>query len=202
MSYFIKCDSRVMAEKLQPTVWRTCRVLANITRLKMLAVVAQQPDMTVSAIATRVKLPLPVTSMYLRALEARGLLMSDRDGRWVTYRVSEANGAVTPLAFALRSLARRNEKFADATFRLVTAFTHPRRVDVFRSLSNQPQALAKLKLASGIPERALLRHLQKLRTRGFVVYRRGRPGTYAIKNQDNAVSRALAELASGGAHTS
>jgi DNA-binding transcriptional ArsR family regulator len=191
-----------MAEKLQPTVWRTCRVLANTIRLKMFAVVAQEPDMTVSAVATRVKLPLPVTSMYLRALEARGLLMSDRDGRWVTYRVSEANGAVTPLALALRSLARRKARFAEATFRLATAFTHPRRVDVFRSLSEQPRALAELKLATGIPERALLRHLEKLRTRGFVVYRRGRPGTYAATNQDNAVGRALAELASGGARSS
>ena len=191
-----------MAEKLQPTVWRTCRVLANRTRLKMFAVVAQKPDMTVSAVATGVKLPLPVTSMYLRALEARGLLMSDRDGRWVTYRVSEANGPVAPLVLALRSSARRNAKFADAAFSLATAFTHPRRVDVFRSLSEQPRALAALKLATGIPERALLRHLQKLRTRCFVVYRRGRPGTYAAKNQDNAVGRALAELASGGAGSS
>ena len=48
---------------LQPTLWRTCRVLANRTRLKICARILQQPDQTVSAIAERLKLPLPAASL-------------------------------------------------------------------------------------------------------------------------------------------
>ncbi len=66
---------------LRPTLWRTCRVLANRTRLKIYALLLRQPGQTVSAIAEQLKLPLPAASHYLRALEARGLLAVRRKGR-------------------------------------------------------------------------------------------------------------------------
>lgn len=183
-----------MAKTLQPTLWRTCRVLAHTTRLKMFAAVVREPERTVSAIARQFKLPLPVTSMYLRALEARGFLVSKRQGRWVTYRVSTSDGPIAPLVAAMASSSKRNTAFEDATFKSVTAFTHPRRIHVYRCLADHPQALARLHVATGIPGRALLRHLHKLKTRKFVVYRRGPPGTYVAHKGVNAVGRALAEL--------
>jgi DNA-binding transcriptional ArsR family regulator len=187
-----------MVRVLQPTAWRTCRVLANSNRLKMFALLVREPGLTVSAAATRVRVSLPLASLYLRALEARGLLASKRTGRWVTYQVSGGNSAVGPLVSAMRSSTKRNGKFVQSTFKLATAFTHPRRIDVFRALMNRPQTMKELKVATRIPGRALLRHLQKLATRGFVLYHRGRPGTYVVRRQGTAIGRALAELASLG----
>ena len=63
---------------LQPTLWRTCRVLANRTRLRMFHLLLHQPGQTVSAIAERLGLTVPVASQNLRALEARGLLALSR----------------------------------------------------------------------------------------------------------------------------
>ena len=57
---------------LQPTRWRTCRVLANRPRQQIFGLLVQQFPQTVSAVAARLHLPLPVASQYLRALEARG----------------------------------------------------------------------------------------------------------------------------------
>jgi len=75
----------------RPTLWRTCRVLANRTRLRIFRRLAQQPGQTVSDVARRLRLSLPVTSQYLRALEARGLLSARRVGLRVTYRPSAAS---------------------------------------------------------------------------------------------------------------
>src|SRR6185436_18263746 len=149
-----------MGQTLQPTVWRTCRVLANSSRLKIFALLVREPGLTVSSVATRLRLALPVASLYLRALEARGMLVSERTGRWVTYEVAAQNSPVSPLVSALRSSVKCDAKFVQSTFELATAFTHPRRRDVFRSLKH-PQAMAELKASTRIPERALLRHLQK-----------------------------------------
>ena len=139
-----------MGQRLQPTVWRTCRVLANSRRLKMFLLLVREPGLTVSAAATRLRVSLPLASLYLRALEARGVLVSKRAQRWVTYQVSEENSAVAPLVLALRASARHNDHFVDSTFKLVTAFTHPRRVDVFRVLVSRPHTTAELRVATGI----------------------------------------------------
>ncbi|MBM3889971.1 MAG: helix-turn-helix transcriptional regulator, partial [Verrucomicrobia bacterium] len=68
-------------QPLRPTLWRTCRVIANPTRLKIFALLAEQPGQTVSGVADRLKLPLSEASESLRALEARGLLTARREGR-------------------------------------------------------------------------------------------------------------------------
>ena len=62
-----------MSPSSQPTLWRTCRVLANRKRLQTLALLIRQPNQTVSAVAERMSLSMPAASQYLRALEARGL---------------------------------------------------------------------------------------------------------------------------------
>ena len=55
------------APALQPTLWRTCRVLANRTRLQIFGLLRRQPNQTVSAVAQHLKLSLPVASQYSRA---------------------------------------------------------------------------------------------------------------------------------------
>ncbi|MBM3888073.1 MAG: winged helix-turn-helix transcriptional regulator, partial [Verrucomicrobia bacterium] len=158
---------------LQPTLWRTCRAIANRTRLQMFHLLLQQPGQTVSAVANQMRQPLSLASKYLRALEARGLLTAHRTGRWVEYRPSPATSpSVTAgLVAALRATFQRQPKPVETIFRLATAFTHPRRIEIFRVLQAGPCDLGQLRAATGISAWALLRHLKKLEARGFVTQR-------------------------------
>jgi DNA-binding transcriptional ArsR family regulator len=182
-----------MSPSNQPTLWRTCRVLANRKRLQTLGLLIRQPNQTVSAVAVRMRLSMPAASQYLRALEARGLLMSRRVGRRVEYRLvagTSADGA-GQIAKALRLVFRRAQPI-EAIFKLATAFTHPRRIEVFRSLENGADSFAKLQAVTHIPARALSRHLGKLEARGLVKNEMAR---YVATIQRHPFGRVLTSLA-------
>lgn len=181
---------------LQPTLWRTCRLLANRTRLKLLGVLLRRPGLTVSAAAEHLKLPLPVASQYLRALEARGILTARRVGRQVEYRPSPATtaGPGPKLVAALRLVFQRETEPVETVFRLATAFTHPRRIEVYRALQGEPRLLGQLQTTTRISVRALLRHVRKLEARGFLESQQGR---YKVANRRDALGRELALLAAG-----
>jgi DNA-binding transcriptional ArsR family regulator len=161
---------------LQPTLWRTCRVLANRTRLKICALLLQQPGQTVSAIAEQLKLPLPAASQDLRALEARGLLAVRRQGRRVVYRPTPATTrtSAAELVTALRLVFRQEGSPVETIFKTATAFTHPRRIEIFNALRKENQSPVQLCTLTGISVPSLYRHLRKLKARGFVTYHEGR----------------------------
>ena len=140
------------APALQPTLWRTCRVLANRQRLEIFHRLLQQPDQTVSAVAQGLELPLPLASQSLRALEARGLLTVRRVGRWVKYQCRRARaGETNPgLVAALRQAFQRQSQPIDAIFKLATAFTHPRRIEIFRALKHGPRSVAEVLAVTAI----------------------------------------------------
>jgi len=178
----------------QPTLWRTCRVLANRKRLQTLALLRRQPNQTVSAVAERMSLSMPAASQYLRALEARGLLTCRRVGGRVEYRLSAgtSGGASGDIIKALRLVFPRGARSIEPIFKLATAFTHPRRIEVFRALISGADTFAKLQAATHLPTRALARHLAKLAARGFVKNEMAR---YVATSPRHPFGRALARLA-------
>ena len=182
-----------MSPNSQPTLWRTCRVLANRKRLQTLAHLIRQPNQTVSAVAERMSLSMPAASQYLRALEARGLLTCRRVGRRVEYQLSAGTsaGASEEIVKALRLVFRRRAQPIEAIFKLTTGFTHPRRVEVFCALTNGADSFAKLQAATRMPARALSRHLAKLEARGFV----RNEALYAATIHRHPFGRVLARLA-------
>lgn len=182
------------ARPLKPTLWRTCRALANRTRLQLFKLLLTQPDQTVSAAAGRLEQPLPAISQYLRVLEARGLLAARRAGREVKYRInpSSPGGPTQGLVAALQLVFQRDPEPVETVFTLATAFTHPRRIVIFRALRNEPRTPRQIRSATGISMRALLRHLQKLEVRGFVKCQQGR---YGVTTRRDALGRELARLA-------
>lgn len=155
----------------------------------------EESPQTVSAVALCLELPLPVASQWLRALEARGLLTAQRAGRRVQYRLrTAAPGAAGELVAALPLVFRRDPSPVDALFRLSTAFTHPRRIDIFKALLRQAATLDQLQTATRISGPALCRHLRTLAARGFVT---GRSGIYSATHPSEAFGQALARLAAG-----
>lgn len=182
------------AAPLQPTLWRTCRAIANRSRLQMFGLLVQQPGQTVSAVAARLKIPLSVTSEYLRVLEARGFLKARRIGRRVEYRPTPARGGgpARGLVAALRLTFERETKPVETVFKLATAFTHPRRIDIYRVLAMKPRTLEQIQAATGISICALVRHLGKLEARGFA---KCQAGKYAMARRGDVFGRELARWA-------
>jgi DNA-binding HxlR family transcriptional regulator len=112
----------------------------------------------------------------------------------VEYRPSAATveGAAGEILTSLRLVFRRRAQPIEALFKLATAFTHPRRVEVFRAVKNGTDSFGKLQAATHISARALSRHLAKLEARGFV---KSEMEVYAVTNQAHPFGRVLARLA-------
>jgi DNA-binding transcriptional ArsR family regulator len=155
---------------LSPTLWRTCRVLANRVRLRTLGVLFNEQELPVSEVARRTGTPVMLASQYLRALNARGLLAARREGRHVYYRAA-ADASVrdsAPLLTALRHTFDTQAEPVETVFRQATAFTHPRRVQVVRALRRRAMERGPLARQTGISRQALQRHLAKLVQRRVV----------------------------------
>jgi DNA-binding transcriptional ArsR family regulator len=161
--------------------------------LRIFGLLLREPDLTVSAVAAKLRQPLPVASQYLRALEARGFLSARRAGRRVEYRAGSVDTG-RPVGRLVRALqlSFRREKAAADIFKLATAFTHPRRIAIFRALLKRPLSAEQIRRTTGVASPALLRHLRKLESRGFVK-RRG--DVYALVRRPDPFGRELARLA-------
>ncbi len=179
---------------LRPTPWRTCRAIANRRRLGIIALLIAKPGLTVTTVSEAAGLRQPTATQYLRVLESRGLLEVRRIGRYAHYRLAAANqspfarGIVTAL---LRAFAGGSGP-VESVFKAATAFTHPRRIEIFRALLGSPKTLLQIRAATRIPIWALHRHLQKLEARRFVFQHAGR---YVVAPRRDVVGRALAQLA-------
>lgn len=169
------------SETLQPTLWRTCRVLAGQTRLGILRELCRRPEQKVSDIARRRGLSLSLTSQSLRALNARGLLLVRRRRASVYYRLG-ANRSIPYSARLVRALRETfiGDKNAERNiFRYATAFTHPRRILIIKTIQEHPLRREEIACTTKIPLIALSRHLGKLAARGF------------LKHNDNRYSRSV-----------
>jgi len=183
------------SDRRQPTLWRTCRVLANETRLRLLAQLARKQPQSVSELAQQMSLTLPVASQSLRALESRGLLQVRRIHRWVEYRLPAPGdaGSLDDLMAALQAILRQNPDATEQVMKLATGFTHPARIEIFRSLRGGPRTQAQIQSATQLSFQALARHLRKLISRGYV-HLQGE--TYQQVSQPDNIGRALSSLIS------
>ncbi|MBN1270284.1 MAG: helix-turn-helix domain-containing protein [Kiritimatiellae bacterium] len=169
--------------RLSPTLWRTCRALANRQRLRILHQFTMNTSLTVSDVVRQLGIPEPLASRYLRALNARGILQVRRAGREVFYRL-DADPSVPHAAALIRALRvtlNTRSSSVDKAFAALTGFTHPRRIVLVQALlADRPLTLKAITIRNGIPLPAAVRHLRKLTRRGYVVktktgYRRAKP---------------------------
>ncbi len=181
-------------EDLRPTLWRTCRALANRRRLRVLQSLLDGAPRTVSEVAALNQLSEVSASQCLRTLNARGVLRVRRVSRWVTYRIGHDPSVpeTKSLVRALRRQLRGGDQALEATFRNVTAFTHARRMDIMRALARRDDlTLESLRCATGISASALFRHLHKLDGRGLV---RKVDGRYSCATPGSLLLRILVRL--------
>jgi DNA-binding transcriptional ArsR family regulator len=182
--------------RLKPSLWRTCRVLANRERIRMLQIVAGTPSgLSVSSIAATAEVLPSRASVHLRLLNSRGLLSAKRSGRWVLYRL-EPDSSIPEskdLINGLKQAFQNNPEPVEQIYRMTTAFTHPRRIAMVKLLDAKgPLLLDRLAVVTGYSSDALRRHLAKLEDRG-VVYRAG-PNWKLVKIREEP-GRTLLEIA-------
>ena len=179
--------------KLRPTLWRTCRVIADETRLQLLWHLFAEGELYVNQLVQRTGATRPNASNQLRALSARGLIAYRREKKNVIYRAEANNGVdfAPDLLEALRQCHKRSMPFK-TVIRQATAFTHERRIEIVRALNGKKLSFGGLRDTTGMSPTALSRHLEKLEKRGFIkrtdgLYRIGRPG--------NPLGRTLIDIA-------
>ena len=153
-----------------PSIWRTCRVLANRNRLTLYCLLAKNQPGTVTELADQAGLSVSLASNYLRQLNARGLLQATRRRGHVEYHILP-DPAVPFAADLTRALADAIRHEADPVtfiYRHATAFGHPRRQMILRALAREGLNRQGLSRATGIPRMSLHTHLVKLKSRGYL----------------------------------
>lgn len=184
------------ADQLHPTLWRTRRVLANATRLGLFEQLASKQPQSVSELAERLALTLPVASQSLRALESRGLLNARRIRRRVEYRIiaDDRAGSLVDLVMALRRTLRDNPDSTQAVIKIATGFTHPARIEIYRALQSGPLTREQIQVVTRVSFQAMSRHLRKLVSRGYIVVVERK---FQQAKHPHAIGQALASLAAG-----
>jgi len=159
---------------LQPSLWRTCRTLASKPRLRLLAELFHGGELGVSQVAIRCDMREPDTSLRLRQLQARGLVSARRQGRWTFYS-PQANPDVrhaAEIVEALRPLRLTSAPCVAGVIRTLTAFTHPRRLNLLQAIAEGCSHPADLARRCELSRPALYRHLTKM-VRRQVIQRQG-----------------------------
>lgn len=181
-SYFRMCDKYISMQSLSPTLWRTCRVIANDSRLNLLRVLFEYGENTVTALGKRTGLAEPHVSLHLRLLNSRGLITARHDGKWVYYTampnraVKHAPEIMDALEKTVADTGMKNRH----VLKIATAFTHERRIVIVRHLQPGSTSARALSLRTQIPLMTLYRHLDKLVARRIVksenhLYALGKP---------------------------
>ena len=150
---------------LTPTLWRTCRVLAGETRLRLLRQVVKHPGQTVTGLADAVDIKLSRASQELRRLQSRGLIQAERNRNTVKYfPVSDPLVATAkPLLDSMKAAFARPHPASDAlAIGIATALSHPRRIAILTELRKGPRHFDELKAAVHVPAVSLHRHLRLL----------------------------------------
>ncbi len=177
---------------LQPTLWRTCRVIACETRLRLLWILFETEGLGVADLAGRVGISEQNASIQLRVLGARGLITPHRRKLRVIY-APEANPEVRGAKELLASLRACHDSGASITsiIRHATAFTHIRRIELVSALNASSGTFGELREKTGISATALLHHLEKLEARHYV---KQTAGVFRLLSPRHPFGKTLLEL--------
>ena len=193
-----------MSDSLNPTLWRTCRMLANSRRLKIIQHLIDNGPLTLTELATASSMSLPACSQYTRQITARGLCRETRKGTYAFFDLyPDPSIPYSPylLLGIIESLLRKKQDYTEPIADL-TAYTHVRRIMIVNYLFKEESArLCDMQQDLPISEAALLRHLNKLISRKVVS--RSENECYHLLKPPTMLSKKLLMIATGSyLHTS
>lgn len=158
-------------KNLNPTLWRTCRMLAGDTRIRLLRALHDHPGQAVSQLADKVGIGRSDACQELRRIQSRGLLRPHREKSMVIYRM-EADPQVASAAPLLQALKTALHAFPpdqdEAMCRIAFGLAYPRRIAMARILLETPLSGWALSERMGCSTFAVYSHLRTLETGGWV----------------------------------
>jgi len=160
-----------MTTNLNPTLWRTCRMLANHRRLNIIHHLIDKEPLTLTQLAVACKMSMPACSQYTRQITARGLCQEIRRGSYAFFDLTP-DPAIPYSAILLKaivsSLKLAKKDYAGQIADL-TAYTHVSRIRIVNYISEKGSArLCEMQRSLHISESALLRHIEKLARRSVI----------------------------------
>lgn len=186
-------------QNLNPTLWRTCKMLAGHTRIRLLRQLHDHPEECVSALGKRVEIKESAASQELRRIQSRGLLQAERHGVRLMYRLAADPqvSSAAPLLKALQTAFATLPAERDADMAAIAAgLSHERRIRIVRTLLEGRRPLLDLQHATRISAHPFRAHAEKLLASGFVVPA-GEDVQFAVP--DHPLAKALAKLVRQGA---
>ncbi|MGD9780970.1 MAG: hypothetical protein AB7V14_02320 [Kiritimatiellia bacterium] len=179
---------------LNPTLWRTCKMLAGQKRIQLLRQLYGHPGRNVSELGAAVGIKRACASQELRRIQSRGLLKAKRQGLPLIYRM-ETDPQVpsaSPLLHAIRSaLASRPPERDLDMCRLAQGLAHERRIAIARVLLIAPRSAIDLNRLLRIAAPTLAKHLRILVHSGWAI-RKGH--LLYFKPPPHPLAQALANL--------
>ncbi|HQG74777.1 MAG: helix-turn-helix domain-containing protein [Kiritimatiellia bacterium] len=180
--------------QLNPTLWRTCRVLAGETRLKLIRQLHQSKGAGVTDLAKAVGIGGSDASQELRRIQSRGLLRVERKRSFVFYRFGadpQVPSAAPLVKALLEVLGSSSEKQDAEIIRIAWGLAHPRRGALVQALLMAPKTLAQLGRDTGIPRNSVSRHIGIMEEAGWVA----KQGQWLVGTvQPHPIARTLAQL--------
>lgn len=180
-------------KQLNPTLWRTCRVLTGRTRLGLLRHVLAQPGLNVSQLAERLGIGISAASQELRRLQSRGFFQRSCPGTSVVYLPipDPQVPSAAPLLKALQAAWNGIPNGIEGVARLAKGLACERRVALVRALSQHPGNAVQLSALIRTGPDNLKKHLRILRESGWVA-QNGK--TFVLRPATHPVQAALLKL--------
>lgn len=186
-------------QNLNPTLWRTCRMLAGTTRIKLLRQLHDGPGQNIAALADALGISRPFASQEMRRIQSRGFLIPTHRGAALIYRpgadpqVASAAPLLKAVQTALGSFpARRDAEMAA----IAAGLAHERRIAMARSLLESPKPSGQLLAAIPMSPCSFQLHLRTLMASGFVAKNKN---GLSFRTPPHPLGKALAALLRQGA---
>ena len=158
-------------QNLNPTLWRTCRMLSGEARIRLLRTLHDQPGRNVTELAQAVDIGLSDASQELRRIQSRGLLQPEHRGAALVYRLGADPqvASAAPLLKALKATFASPATDSATTIQAIAnSFGHPKRIAILKSLMQAPKSVYGLHNEIRTAYGNLQRHLQILLDSGLV----------------------------------
>lgn len=158
-------------QNLNPTLWRTCRMLSGMTRIHLLRCLDEHPGRNVSELASAVGVGLSATSQELRRIQSRGLLQTEHRQASLIYHfgADPQVPAAAPILKALRAALTIHGPGEDGRIQAIAhGLAHPKRIALLKSLMDSPKSAFALQKEFHLSYRTIDRHLRTLLESGLV----------------------------------
>jgi predicted transcriptional regulator len=158
-------------QNLNPTLWRTSRMLAGKTRIRLLRCLHENPGKNVSELAKAVGIGVSDASQELRRIQSRGLIQPQYRGAALIYHfgADPQVRSAAPILKALRAALSKNIPHQDDTIStMAKGLGHRKRIAIIKSLIQSSKTTFALQEELQISFRTIARHLSVLFDSGLI----------------------------------